>query len=153
MPSFFQTWTWTGCLAAERFPDPVLVEAVEDGQTVALALFNRVGRTLHLGESGDPALDTVYVEYNGVLTEAGREAELTEACVRPRGVGHLEDPSLATDLMVAMDFIASGLITLVTGVASAVVVAVFHWWAGALLAAAWLSTHRSGVTSPSPQQA
>ena len=38
--SFFQTWTWTGCLAAERFPDPVLAEATEDGETVGLALFN-----------------------------------------------------------------------------------------------------------------
>ena len=39
--SFFQSWTWTGCLAEERFPDPVLLEARQDGETVALALFNR----------------------------------------------------------------------------------------------------------------
>jgi ABC-type multidrug transport system fused ATPase/permease subunit len=44
-------------------------------------------------------------------------------------------------LNVSMDFIASGLITLVTGVASAIVVAFWQWWAGALLAGAWLSTH------------
>src|SRR5262245_48947308 len=29
---------------------------------------------------------------------------LTEACVRPPGVGHLENPTLATDLVVARDF-------------------------------------------------
>ena len=82
-PSFFQSWTWTGCLAEERFPNPVLVEArEEDGRTVALALFNRRGRSLYLGESGDPALDCVYVEFNGVLAEAGREAELSKACLR-----------------------------------------------------------------------
>ena len=82
-PSFFQSWTWTGCLAAERFPDPVLVEAREDdGRTVALALFNRRGRTLYLGESGDPARDCVYVEFNGVLAETGREVELNAACLR-----------------------------------------------------------------------
>lgn len=85
--SFFQSWAWTGCLAAERFPDPVLVAAVEGGRTVALALFNRarrgVGRArLHLGEAGDAALDCPYIEDNGVLAEAGREAALTEACVR-----------------------------------------------------------------------
>ena len=40
-PSFFQSWTWTGCLAGERFTDPVLVEAAEQGRTVALALFNQ----------------------------------------------------------------------------------------------------------------
>jgi hypothetical protein len=81
-PSFFQSWTWTGCLAEERFTNPVLVEAREDGRTVALALFNRRGRTLYLGESGDPALDSIYIEYNGVLAETGRETELTIACLQ-----------------------------------------------------------------------
>ena len=55
--SFFQSWTWIGCLAAERFSDAVLVEAAEAGRTVALGLFNRVRRwvgpsTLFLGENG-----------------------------------------------------------------------------------------------------
>ena len=85
--SFFQSWSWVGCLAAERFADPVLVEAIEDGRTVALALFNRVRRwigpaVLHLGESGTAELDCPYVEQNGVLAEVGREAELTALCLR-----------------------------------------------------------------------
>jgi len=85
--SFFQSWTWTGCLAQERFPDPILVEAISDGRTVALALFNRVRRrwgppVLHLGESGNPELDCPYIEQNGVLAEAGREDELTALCLR-----------------------------------------------------------------------
>ena len=85
--SFFQSWAWVGCLVTERFPDPVLVEATEDGRTVALALFNRVRRwfgpaVLYLGESGSAALDCPYVEQNGVLTEAGREDELTNLCLR-----------------------------------------------------------------------
>ncbi|MGD0105155.1 MAG: GNAT family N-acetyltransferase [Rhodopila sp.] len=85
--SFFQSWTWVGCLAAERFPDPILVEATEDGRTVALALFNRVRRrvgpaVLHLGESGQAELDCPYVEQNGPLTEVGREQELTMFCLR-----------------------------------------------------------------------
>lgn len=84
--SFFQSWSWTGCLAAERFPDPVLVEATQSGRTVALALFNRmrrgIGRSrLYLGETGDAALDCPYIEDNGVLAEAGREAALSEACI------------------------------------------------------------------------
>ncbi len=84
--SFFQSWTWVGCLAAERFADPVLVEATDAGRTVALALFNRVRRwigppSLHLGESGDAELDCPYVEQNGVLAEAGREDELTALCL------------------------------------------------------------------------
>ena len=79
--SFFQSWTWTGCLAEERFSDPVLVEAREHGRIVALALFNQRGGTLHLGESGDKALDCVFIEFNGVLAEAGQEARLTAACL------------------------------------------------------------------------
>ena len=75
--SFFQSWTWVGCLAEERFPDPVLLTAEEDGRTVALALFNRrrtlvTPEVLHLGESGS-ALDSVFVEHNGPLVERGRE--------------------------------------------------------------------------------
>ena len=80
-PSFFQSWTWTGCLAEERFPNPVLVEARENGRTVALALFNRRGQTFYLGESGDPELDCIYIEFNGVLAEAGLESRLTTACL------------------------------------------------------------------------
>ncbi|HEX3992440.1 MAG TPA: GNAT family N-acetyltransferase [Acetobacteraceae bacterium] len=80
--SFFQSWTWTGCLVEQRFASPVLVEARENGRTVALALFNRVGEKLYLGESGDPALDDIFIEYNGVLTEAGGEAALTQSCLR-----------------------------------------------------------------------
>ncbi len=92
--SFFQSWTWTGCLAAERFPAPVLVEATEDGRTVALALYNRVRRRigrgcLYLGESGNAALDCPYIEDNGVLTEAGRNAALTETCIRAVAGSHV----------------------------------------------------------------
>lgn len=81
--SFFQSWAWVGCLAGERFPDPVLLSAEEDGRTVALALFNRrrrpfAGETLHLGESGAGGFDSVFVEHNGPLVERGREALLPE---------------------------------------------------------------------------
>ncbi len=83
--SFFQSWTWTGCLAAERFADPILIEATEAGQTVGLALANRrpglFRGTLHWGESGDPRLDCIYVEHNGPLTLAGREAEVARAMI------------------------------------------------------------------------
>lgn len=85
-PSFFQSWTWVGCLAEERFPDPVLLAAEEDGRTVALALFNRsrrpfVPEALYLGESGAGALDSVFVEHNGPLIERGRE-DLLPAVLR-----------------------------------------------------------------------
>jgi len=65
--SFFQSWTWTGCLAAERFPDPVLAEATENGETVGLALFNRRRGCLYLGETGAAPFDRLAIEHNGPL--------------------------------------------------------------------------------------
>ncbi len=92
----------------------------------------------------------------GSRTAAWLYDELTTACVRPPGMGHLENPSLATDLTMArdfdlgitgpplsisMDFIASGLIEMVGGVASALVLAFYSWWASLILVGAWLGTH------------
>jgi ABC-type multidrug transport system fused ATPase/permease subunit len=81
---------------------------------------------------------------------------LTEACVRPPGMGHLEDPKLTNDLTVArdfdlgmtgpplsisMDFIANGMVEMIGGIASALVLARYAWWSPVLLAGAWLATH------------
>jgi ATP-binding cassette, subfamily B, bacterial len=81
---------------------------------------------------------------------------LMEACVRPPGMGHLENPALTTDLTVArdfdrgmtgpplsisMDFIAGGLIGMIAGLSSALVLFAFAWWAPLVLGGAWLSTH------------
>lgn len=92
--SFFQSWTWVGCLAAERFADPVLLAATEGGRTVGLALFNRTrtalgGHALWLGESGDSAWDAIYVEHNGILLARGHEA-LAAACLRAAHRGGLD---------------------------------------------------------------
>jgi CelD/BcsL family acetyltransferase involved in cellulose biosynthesis len=70
----------------------MLAEATENGRTVALGLFNRVRRigrsVLYLGEAGSSAVDCPYVEQNGILTEAGREAELTALCLAPLVTTH-----------------------------------------------------------------
>jgi CelD/BcsL family acetyltransferase involved in cellulose biosynthesis len=91
--SFFQSWSWVGCLAAERFPDAVLVEATDAGRTVALGLFNRVRHklgpsTLYLTETGSPDFDCPYVEQNGLLIERGRETELTTLCLHRLAANH-----------------------------------------------------------------
>jgi len=92
----------------------------------------------------------------GSQTAAWLYDKLTTACILPPGMGHLENPKLTTDLTMArdfdlsitgppmfisMDFIAGGLVELVGGIASVVLVAVFMWWAAILLAAAWAATH------------
>jgi ABC-type multidrug transport system fused ATPase/permease subunit len=92
----------------------------------------------------------------GDRTAAWLYDRLTEACVRPPGMGHLEDPTLTSDLTVArdfdlgmtgpplsisMDFLANGMVEMIGGVASAVILARYAWWAPVLLVGAWLATH------------
>ena len=92
----------------------------------------------------------------GDRTAAWLYDRLTEACVRPPGIGHLEDATLTSDLTVArdfdlgmtgpplsisMDFIASGMTEMIGGLASAAILAAYAWWAPIVLAGAWLATH------------
>jgi ATP-binding cassette subfamily B protein len=92
----------------------------------------------------------------GDRTAAWLYDRLTEACVRPPGMGHLEDAKLTGDLTVArdfdlgmtgpplaisMDFIASGMVEMIGGVASAVILTRYAWWAPIVLAGAWMATH------------
>ncbi|WIW87698.1 GNAT family N-acetyltransferase [Sphingobium sp. V4] len=82
--SFFLGWTWVGTWLDSYAVHPELL-AVTDGEArdVALALVGHAMRprllgpvaTLALNQSGDPAADRPYVEYNGLLTEAGREVD------------------------------------------------------------------------------
>ena len=98
--TFFQGWTWVGCRAHERFPRPVLLRATADGRTVGLALFNERRRlgfsTLWLGESGDPALDRIFVEHNGLLAEADQAVNLPawlRAAMQAPLPGRVADPT------------------------------------------------------------
>jgi ABC-type multidrug transport system fused ATPase/permease subunit len=92
----------------------------------------------------------------GDRTAAWLYDRLTDACIAPPGMAHLEDPELTSDLTVArdfdlgmtgpplayaMDFIAGGLVGMVVGLASAVVLLAYAWWAPLVLAGAWLATH------------
>ena len=109
-----------------------------------------------------------------------RPAHRRPAC-GPPGMGHLEDPKLTSDLTMArdfdlgitgpplfisMDFIASGLVEMIAGLASAVVLAGYAWWAplaagrrvaGHALAAARerrlaRPEHRGGPRGPAPRR-
>ena len=81
--SFFQSWTWMGCLAEQRFDRPALLKVRKDGEVAALALFNRHRRTLFLGETGNPAWDASFIEHNGLLlVRDGNGAALIQAGLR-----------------------------------------------------------------------
>ena len=103
-----------------------------------------------------PPIHTAVGANLGDRTAAWLYDRLTETCVRPPGVAHLEDPELARDLTAArdfdlgmtgpplaisMDFIASGMTEMIGGIASAIILAAFAWWAPILLVGAWLATH------------
>lgn len=151
---------WAGLLLLGALPAAfaiamgILIGAVRGGHSLVMPLTLASGIFLLL-----QVLNPIHraVSSNlGDRTAAWLYDRLTEACVRPPGIAHLEDPSLTTDLTVArdfdlgmtgpplsvaMDFIASGMITLVTGIASAAIIAAYHWWASVVLAGAWLATH------------
>jgi ABC-type multidrug transport system fused ATPase/permease subunit len=132
----------------------VLVSAVQAGRSLAVPLA-LVGVVFVVLQVLTPA-HTAISGNLGDRTSAWLYDQLTEACVRPPGMGHLEDAELAKDMTVArdfdlgmtgpplslsMDFVAGGLVQLLAGLASAAVLFAYAWWAPLLLAGAWLCTH------------
>jgi ABC-type multidrug transport system fused ATPase/permease subunit len=132
----------------------ILVGAVQHGQSLLtpLALTGIVFVLLQVLAPVHTAIGANL----GDRTAAWLYDRLAAACVRPPGLRHLEDPALTTDLTVArdfdlgmtgpplslnMDFIAGGLAELLGGVASAILLAAYAWWAALLLVGAWLATH------------
>ncbi|HEV3279152.1 MAG TPA: ABC transporter ATP-binding protein [Terriglobia bacterium] len=132
----------------------VLVGAVQRGDALAgpLAL---AGAIFVLLQVLSPIHQAISANL-GDRTAAWLYDRLTEACVRPPGMGHLEDPALTSDLTVArdfdlgmtgpplsisMDFIASGMVEMIGGAASAVILARYALWAPIVLGGAWLATH------------
>ena len=132
----------------------VLIGAVQRGDSLTAPLvftgtvfvFLQVLKPIHTAVSANL----------GDRTAAWLYDRLTDACVKPPGMGHLEDPALINDLTVArefdagmtgpplyisMDFIADGLVQMVGGLASAAVLFAYVWWAPVVLAGAWLATH------------
>jgi ATP-binding cassette subfamily B protein len=131
-----------------------LVAAVQSGAAVG-GMLGFVGALFILLQMVAPI--HLAVSYNlGDRTAAWLYDKLTDACIRPPGMGHLEDQRLISDLTVArdfdlgmtgpplnvsLDFIAGSLVSSFSGVALAVVLAGFAWWAPLVLGGAWLSTH------------
>jgi ABC-type multidrug transport system fused ATPase/permease subunit len=158
-PALAAAW-WTALLlrgilpAAFAIAMGILVGAVQRGDRLAGPLAF-AGAIFVLLQVLSPIHQAVGANL-GDRTAAWLYDRLTEACVRPPGMGHLEDPKLTGDLTVArdfdlgmtgpplaisMDFIATGMVEMIGGVASAVILARYAWWAAILLAGAWLATH------------
>jgi ATP-binding cassette, subfamily B, bacterial len=131
-----------------------LVGAVQHGSPLAVPLA-AVGFVFVLLQMLTPLHQAMSANL-GDRTAAWLYDRLTEAAVRPPGMGHLEDPTLTGDLTVArdfdlgmmgpplsiaMDFIAGGLVELIGGLSCAIVLFAYAWWAPIVLAGAWLSTH------------
>jgi ATP-binding cassette subfamily B protein len=132
----------------------VLVGAVQHGDSLARPLAF-AGTVFVLLQVLSP-IHQVLSSNLGDRTAAWLYDRLTEACVRPPGMGHLEDPRLTNDLTVArefdlgmtgpplsisMDFIASGMVEMIGGIACATILARYAWWAPIVLAGAWAATH------------
>jgi len=158
-PGLATVW-WTALLLRGMLPAAfaiamgVLVGAVQRGDSLAVPLAF-AGTVFVLLQVLSPIHQAVSANL-GDRTAAWLYDRLTEACVRPPGMGHLEDPALTSDLTVArdfdlgmtgpplsisMDFIASGLVEMIGGIASALILARYAWWAAVLLAGAWSATH------------
>ena len=132
----------------------VLVGAVERGDSVTAPLVF-TGSLFVVLQILTPIHQAISANL-GDRTAAYLHDRLAVACVRPTGMGHLENPALIADLTMArdfdlgmtgpplsyaMDFIAGGLVEMIGGLAAACLLAGYTWWAPILLAGAWLATH------------
>jgi ATP-binding cassette, subfamily B, bacterial len=154
-------WAWWAALllrgalpAGLALSMGALVGAVQRGEGLLVPLAI-VGVTFVLQQVLTPFHQAISAAL-GSRVAAWLYDRLTEACVGPPGMGHLEDPTLTSDLTVArefdrgmtgppmhmnMDFIAGGLALSVTGAVCAMVLFAFAWWAPLVLGGAWMATH------------
>src|SRR3954462_11504714 len=132
----------------------LLVGAVQQGTTLAVPLAV-AGIVFVLLQILAPLHQAISANL-GDRTAAWLYDRLTIACVQPPGIGHLENPALASDLMVArdfdlgmtgpplslsLDFISGSVVTMIGGLACTIVLFAFAWWAPFVLGGGWLATH------------
>jgi ATP-binding cassette, subfamily B, bacterial len=93
----------------------------------------------------------------GAQVGADLHRRLLRAAIEPAGIAHLEEPELADDFTLARDFdlgitappirtcmpfVANGVVEIGSGVAAALILFWYEWWAPPVLIASWLATHR-----------
>jgi len=132
----------------------VLVAAVENGDPLGVPLA-AIGFTFIAMQSLGPVHDAVSANL-GAVGSSWLHDRLLYACVGPPGLAHLEQPDLADDLASARDFdmgltgpnmtvsmpnIGGGFAMFAGGVAQALLLFGYRWWAPFLVGGAWASTH------------
>jgi ABC-type multidrug transport system fused ATPase/permease subunit len=131
-----------------------LVTAIQQGRSLTGSLAV-VGITFVTGQVLAPVHEVVSANL-GSRTGSWLNDRLMTTCTTPEGIAHLERGDLIDDLTVARDFdlglmgpplsismgfIAGGLQMIFVGLAAAVVLFAFTWWAPLVLLLAWGSTH------------
>jgi ABC-type multidrug transport system fused ATPase/permease subunit len=132
----------------------LLVGAVQDGSDLTMPL-TVTGVVFILLQILAPVHQAISANL-GDRTAAWLYDRLTNAAVRPPGIGHLEDPALASDLVVArdfdlgmtgpplnisVDFISNSVVMMIGGIACTLALFGFAWWAPIVLGGGWLATH------------
>jgi ABC-type multidrug transport system fused ATPase/permease subunit len=132
----------------------VLVSAVQSGGPVALPLVV-AGLLFLLLQTSGPLHDALSSNL-GARASGWLHERLLDACVTPQGLAHFENPELADRLAAARDFdagitgppiticmpnIGGGFAALAGGLAQALLLFGFRWWAPFVVGGAWLSTH------------
>jgi ATP-binding cassette, subfamily B, bacterial len=159
VPGFATAW-WLLLLLRAMIPAALaittglVVGEVESGGdlTAALVAFGVV----FVASQVAPPVHQVVGQLLGHHLSSVLNERLMAATLGPGGIGHLERGDLTNDLTTArdfdlgmtgppmflnMDFIAQGLVMLLGGIASALVLLGFAWWAPVVLVLAWGSTH------------
>ncbi len=132
----------------------VLVTAVEHGDSLAVPLAV-IGVTFIAMQSLGPVHDALSANL-GAVGSSWLHDRLLHSCVGPPGLAHLEEPALADELATARDFdiglsgpnmtvsmpnIGGGFAMFAGGVAQALLLFGYRWWAPLLVGGAWASTH------------
>lgn len=131
-----------------------LVDRVHSGGSTAAPLV-AVGVTFVAMQALGPVHEAVATNLGALLTRWLQD-RLHDACDGPAGLAHLDDPVLADKLAAARDFdlglagpsivvclpnVAGGFSALAGGLAQALLLLGYRWWAPLLVGGAWATTH------------
>ncbi len=132
----------------------VLVSRVQSGGALTIPLVAAGGLFLAMHTAG-PLHDALSSNL-GDRTTGWLHDRLLDACVSPPGLAHFENAELADQLAAARDFdagitgpsiticmpnVGGGFAALAGGLAQALLLAGFRWWAPIVVGGAWISTH------------